>query len=119
MITWIIHWVFSALILLLVATIVPGIEINNIPAAFLGSIVLSVVNMLVKPLIQLLTFPITLLTLGLFSFFINAAMLGLAAYLVPGFQVHGLLPALIGSILLSLLTGLLQFKDKTPTISKL
>ncbi len=119
MITWIVHWVFSSLILLLVATIVPGVEINNIPAAFVASIVLSVVNMLVKPLVQLLSLPITLVTLGLFSFFINAAMLGLAAYLVPDFQVHGLLPALVGSILLSILTGLLQFKEKQPTTTRL
>lgn len=119
MITWIVHWVLSSLILLLVAAIVPGVEINNIPAAFVASIVLSVVNMLVKPLVQLLSLPITLLTLGLFSFFINAAMLGLAAYLVPDFQVHGLWPALVGSILLSILTGLLQFKDKVPTKTSL
>jgi putative membrane protein len=114
MLSFIMYWVMSSLILWLVALLVPGMQIDNIFVALAGSLVISVVNMLIKPVVSFLSLPITFLSLGLFSFVINAAMLGLAAWLVPGFQVNGFWPALLGSLLLSLLTGLMQSNNKSP-----
>ena len=65
-------------------------------------IILALINTFIKPLIQLITLPVTVLTLGLFSLVINALMLMLAGWIAPGFEVEGFLSALIGSILLSL-----------------
>jgi putative membrane protein len=114
MMSFIMYWVISSLILWLVALLVPGMEIDNIFAALAGSLVISVVNMMIKPVVSFFSLPVTFLSLGLFSFVINAAMLGLAAWFVPGFQIHGFWSALIGSLLLSILTGVLLSKSKTP-----
>jgi putative membrane protein len=114
MMSFIMYWVMSSLALWLVALLVPGMEIDNIFAALAGSLVISVVNMMIKPVVSFLSLPVTFLSLGLFSFVINAAMLGLAAWFVPGFQIHGFWSALIGSLLLSILTGVLLSKSKTP-----
>jgi putative membrane protein len=97
----------SALAVMLVAYVVPGIHVDNFTAALIAAIMIAVVNTLVAPIIGLLALPVTILTLGLFGWVINAAMFGLAAYLVPGFSVDGFFPALIGSILLAIITGVL------------
>ncbi|MCX5921658.1 MAG: phage holin family protein [Candidatus Melainabacteria bacterium] len=114
MMNFLMYWVMSSFILWIVALLVLGMQIDNIFAALAGSLVISVVNMLVKPFVSFLSLPITFLSLGLFSFVINAAMLGLAAWLVPGFQVHGFWAALLGSLLLSLLTGLFNSRPNAP-----
>lgn len=103
-----IHWLLSSIILWLVSAIIPGMAIYNFVAALLATFVLSVINLTIKPLISFLSLPINILTLGLFSFVINAFMLSLAAWVVPGFEINGFLSALIGSILLSILTGLME-----------
>lgn len=108
MIQFIIHWVLTALVLTLVAYILPGITIDGFGIALIATFVLSVVNSLIRPVLGFLTFPITVVTLGLFSFVLNAAMFGLAAWFVPGFEVHGFWWALLGSLLLSVMTGLLD-----------
>jgi putative membrane protein len=71
-------------------------------------VALGIVNMLVKPILQVLTFPITIVTLGLWLFVINALMVMLVAAIVPGFDVAGFFSALIFSIILSIITGFLQ-----------
>jgi putative membrane protein len=114
MMSFMMYWLMSSLILWLVALLVPGMQIDNILAALAGSLVISVVNTLVKPAVNFFSLPLTFLSLGLFAFVINAAMLGLAAWLVPGFQIHGFWAALLGSLLLSILTGLMQSNNKTP-----
>jgi putative membrane protein len=107
MVGWILHWVVAAFAVMLVAYIVPGIHVNGFMAALIAAVMMAVVNTLIAPVIGLLALPVTILTLGLFGWVINAAMFGLAAYLVPGFSVDGFLPALIGSALLAIVTGLL------------
>ena len=99
---FIVHLVVSALILLLVAEFVPGISINGFGVALLGALALGFVNFTVRPVIVLLTLPLTFLTLGLFLIVINALMLGLAATLVPQFTVTSAGAAFVGAILLSL-----------------
>ncbi len=105
MLTMLLHWLISALALMLVAYILPGISISGLGIAMIATIIMGLVNMLVKPIMLLLTLPITLVTLGLFAFVINAAMFGLAAWLVPGFTVTGFWSALFGSILLTFISG--------------
>ena len=113
MLGFFVHLIVSALLLLVVAHFVPGIAVSGFGYAVLAALVLGVVNGVVRPLLVLLTLPITVLTLGLFLFVVNALMLMLAAAIVPGFTVAGLGAALIGGLLLAvfnLVVGLF-FKD--------
>jgi putative membrane protein len=98
------RWVLNAAALLLVAYLYPGVSVASFFAAAIAALVLGLVNALVRPILVILTFPVTLLTLGLFLFVINALLFWLVAELVPGFNVNGFLAALIGSILYSLIT---------------
>lgn len=90
----------NAIALWIIAHVVPGIHAGLI-SAIVGALVLGAVNAVVRPVLILLTLPVTILSLGLFLLVINAAMFGLAAFVVPGFTVHGFGAALVGSILYS------------------
>ena len=102
------NWVLSALAVWIVSKVVPGISVSGPMAALIAALAIGFINATVGALLKVLTFPLTLLTLGLFWFVINAAMLKLASVLVPGFEVHGFVAALLGAILLSLVSSLLQ-----------
>lgn len=97
----VIHVVVVAFALLFAAYLVPGIHVANFTVAIVAAIVLGLVNLIVRPVLFILTLPVTILTLGLFSFVLNALMLMLAAYLVDGFDISGFIPALIASLLVS------------------
>jgi putative membrane protein len=101
------YWAFTAVILLLVDAIMPGIEIAGFGTALIAALVMGLVNFFIRPILSLLTLPLNLLTLGLFSFVVNALMFALVAAIVPGFEVHNFLNALVGSLLLALMTGVL------------
>ena len=103
MIAFLAHLLITAALLLLVANLVRGIQVAGWGTAFLGAIVLGLVNAFVRPVMVLLTLPLTVLTFGLFLLVVNALMLWLAAALVPGIRVQGFGPALLGSLLLTLL----------------
>jgi len=103
------NWVLSALAVWIVSKVVPGISVSGPVAALIAALAIGFINATVGFLLKVLTFPLTLLTLGLFWFIINAAMLKLASALVPGFEVHGFGAALLGAILLSLVSSLLQW----------
>lgn len=96
-----VRWFLLAAALLLVARVAPGVGINGFTAALLAALVMGLLNTLVRPLLVLLTLPVTVLTLGLFLFVINALIFWLASDLLPGFQVEGFLAALLGSLLYS------------------
>ncbi len=98
----------TAFVLILVAKVVPGIEVDTIYTALWAALLLGILNVLVRPILVLLTFPITLLTLGLFIFVINAFLFWGAASLVDGFTVTGFLPALIGSLIVSVVSTALH-----------
>lgn len=102
MVNIILRWILYALLIVFVSWIVPGIEVDNFISAMFVCIILALVNTFIKPLIQIIALPVTILTLGVFSLVINALMLMLAGWIAPGFEVEGFLSALIGSILLSL-----------------
>ena len=97
------HWVLSALCLLLVARFVPGFFVRGFGTALIAAVVIGLVNGTVGMFLKIVTFPLTILTFGLFWLLINALMLKLAALFVPGFELRGLWPAFYGGLILSLL----------------
>ena len=103
MIEFIAHLILSAALLLLVANVVRGVVVESWGSAFLGAIALGIANAFIRPLMIVLTLPLTILTFGLFLLVVNALMLWLVAALVPGIKVRGFGAALLGSILLTLL----------------
>ncbi len=102
-------WILSARAVWIVAQVVPGIHVTGAVAALIAALVIGLVNATVGLVVKVVTFPLTILTLGVFWFVINAAMLKLASLFVPGFEVHGFIPALLGAILLSLVSALLHW----------
>ena len=104
MISLLARWIVNAAALLLVAYLYPGVNVESFFAAAIAALVLGLVNAVVRPILVILTFPVTLLTLGLFLFVINALLFWLVAEIVKGFTVSGFMGALIGSILYSLIT---------------
>ena len=103
------HWVLSAVAVWIVAHIVPGIGVSGPMAALIAAAVIGLINATLGLLLKILTFPLTILTLGLFWFVINAIMLELAAALVRGFYVRNFVAALIGAVMLSLVSSVLQW----------
>jgi putative membrane protein len=97
----ILRWLLLAAALLLVAHLYPGVTVASFGAALIAAFVLGLFNTLVRPLLVLLTLPVTLLTLGLFLFVINALMFWSAAAVLQGFSVTGFPAALIGSLIYS------------------
>jgi putative membrane protein len=102
MIKLIVRWMLLAAALLLVANVYPGVKVSGFGAALVAALVLGLLNTLVRPVLVLLTFPVTLVTLGLFLFVINALMFWAASSVLDGLQVNGFWAALIGSVLYSL-----------------
>ena len=98
----IVRWLLLAAALLLVANLYSGVTVASFSSALVAALVLGLFNTLVRPLLVLLTLPVTLLTLGLFLFVINALMFWAAASVLDGFNVAGFSAALIGSLLYSL-----------------
>ena len=104
MLNLIARWIINAAALLLVAYLYPGVTVADFWAAMIAALVLGLVNAVIRPLLVLLTLPVTVLTLGLFLFVINAFLFWFVAEIVTGFKVTGFMAALIGSVLYSLIT---------------
>lgn len=103
MIRLVVHWILSAFVLLIISHFVPGFTVRGLEPALVAALVIGLLNGTVGLLIKIITFPITILTLGLFLLVINALMIRFAARLVTGFHVAGWIPALWGAVALSLL----------------
>jgi putative membrane protein len=103
-----VNWLLSALSLLIVAHLVSGFEVRGFGTALIASIVIGLVNATLGLFLKIVTFPLSLLTLGIFWIVINALMLKVAAALVPGFFIRGFLPAFIGAIVLTLVNLVLR-----------
>ncbi len=110
--------VLNALALIIVASMIPGISVESFPIALLAAVVIGLVNALIRPLLELLSLPITILTLGLFSLVINALMFALAAWLTPGFSVAGFGPAFWGGLLYAVLATVIGWMITTPAQPK-
>ncbi|MGL5083737.1 MAG: phage holin family protein [Microcoleaceae cyanobacterium] len=107
MMNFFITWVMAAIALAVTASIVPGVEIANWQTAGIAAIVMGLVNAIVKPILTILTLPLTLLTLGLFLLVVNAISLSLVGFITPGLTIEGFWPALFGSIVLSIISGVM------------
>lgn len=92
------HWLAAALAFLAVAYVLPGFQVRSLMAALIAAAVLGLLNALVKPVLVLLTLPLTLLTLGLFSLVLNALLMALVAALVPGIHISGFGAAFLGAL---------------------
>jgi len=104
-----VHWVLAALVLMVTAHAVPGMEVKNFVSALLASLIVGVVNTVLWPVLAFLTFPLTLVTFGLFLLVVNGICLKLAAGLSPGFSIKGFFPAIVGSVMLTILGWLVRF----------
>lgn len=98
--------------LMITAYLVPGFSVDNFQAAIVAAIVIGVINTFLKPILSILTLPISIMSLGIFSIVLNVLLLMLAANLTPGFSVSGFMAALIGSLVLTLVGGFLNMLAK-------
>ena len=114
MLRLLVRWVLSALALILIAYIVPNVH-TTFGAALVAAIVIGVIDTALRPILVLLTLPITLLTLGLFLFVLNAVLFWLASTLVPGFQVNGFGASLLGSLIYSFLAIIITQATLSPS----
>ena len=112
MLTIILHFIIVAVAILLVSHFLPGITVRNFGSAFIAALVLGLVNVFIGPVLKLITAPINWLTFGLFAFLIaiviNGVLLKLVAELIDGFKVKDWLSAIIGSILISLVSSIMH-----------
>ncbi|MBD2364704.1 phage holin family protein [Anabaena minutissima FACHB-250] len=109
----------TALSLLVVDLVVPGVNIANFPAALIAAVVIGLINGSVKPIISTLSLPLNFLTLGAFSLVVNGICFSLAAALVPGFSVHGVIAFILGPVVLSLANTFISkyFAEKNLALS--
>lgn len=106
---FLIRLLVSALSLWLASAIVPGMHIEGIGSLILAALLLGIVNAIFRPFVIFLTLPFTIVTLGLFLFVVNAAMLGLVAWLLPGFTIQSFWSALLGSLVVSIVGTVLSW----------
>jgi len=98
------HWLSTALALFVCSRILPGVHVDSLQTLAVGSFVLGFINAIVRPILLILTLPITILSLGLFYFVINGIAFGLAAWIVPGFGVDSIGWAILGALVVSLIS---------------
>ena len=103
-----IKWLLSAAALLFVAYVYSGVEVQSFTSALIAAFVIGLFNVVLRPVLVLLTLPVTIVTLGLFLFVINALMFWAAASVLSGFQVTGFVAALVGSLIYSVLGVLIE-----------
>ena len=100
--------VLNALALMATAYVVPGFAVTDFMSAVLAAIVLGVVNTFIKPILSLITLPLTVVTLGLFAFVVNALVLFMVDAVVPGLTIDGWVPAILGAVVLSVVSTVLS-----------
>jgi putative membrane protein len=103
MLKLLLHWIFSAIALLIVSRLVPGFVVRGLTPALVAALVIGLLNATVGLVLKIITFPISILTLGLFLLVINGMMILIASNLVRGFTVYGIVPAFWGAVVLALL----------------
>ena len=103
-----IRWLILTVAILSAAYLLDGMEVRGFTSAFFAAAVLGILNAVLRPVLIILTLPLNILSLGLFTFVINAFLLKMASGVIPGFEVHGFWPALFGSLIISLASWLLS-----------
>jgi len=104
MLALLLRWLLNAAALMLVAYLYPGVQVESLGSAIVAAVVLGLVSAVIRPILVVLTLPVTILTLGLFLFVINALLFWCVAEIVGGFHVAGFWAALVGSLLYSVIT---------------
>jgi putative membrane protein len=107
--SFLIHWLIRAVAIVITAYLLPGVRLSGFFSALVVAVVLGLVNTFIRPLLMLLTLPLNILTLGLFTFVINALLILLTSALVPGFNVAGFWWALLFSLVLAIINYALSF----------
>jgi putative membrane protein len=103
-----IRWLVLTVAIILASHMLDGIEVQGFFSAFFAAAALGILNALFRPILIILTLPINIITLGLFTFLINALMLKMASGVIPGFEVHGFWTAIFGSLIISMISWLLN-----------
>ncbi len=114
MIIIITRWLVITVAILLASMMVSGIRVESLTTAVLAAAILGVINVFLRPVLLILTLPLTILTLGVFAFVLNALMLLLVAYFVPGFEVDGFFSAFLGALIISIVSWIANRFIKTP-----
>lgn len=113
----IIHWIVSSLAILISAYVLPGVHVEGFLVALVLAVILGIINAFLRPLLIILTLPITILSLGLFVFVINGLLVMLAASIVPGFVVDSLLSGILFAIVLAIVSAVLgMFEDEKSAV---
>jgi putative membrane protein len=102
-------WASTAIGLLVISQLGIGIAARSLGAVVVAAALLGLINLIVRPVVRLITLPINLITLGLFGWVINGLMLWATSWLVPGFTVNGFLPAVLGAVLLAMISGVFHW----------
>ena len=102
------HWLISTVAILIASYYIPGVAVSGIKAALIAAAALGLINLLIKPVLMILTLPINLMTLGLFTIVIEAVLIMFTSHFVPGFIVGGFLPALWFAVLLAIVNSILH-----------
>ena len=104
---WLIRWLILTVSILVTAYLIDGIQVSGFFSALFAAVILGFLNAFFRPILLILTLPINVLSLGLFTFIINALLLTMVSVLLPGFDIFGFWPAVFGSLLISLVSWLL------------
>src|SRR3989339_244624 len=107
-----IHFLVSAVAILITAYVLPGVHVDGILTAFILAVILGVINTFIRPVLVMLTLPLSIVTLGLFVLVINALLVMLASYIVPGFAVAGFWYAFLFGIVLAIVSYVLQIFER-------
>jgi putative membrane protein len=102
-------WLINALALLVTTYLVKGIQVTGVPALLMAAALLGILNVLIRPILIILTLPINIITLGLFTFIINGAMLWFVSLIIKGFMIQGFWPAVIGALIISIVSWFINW----------
>ena len=112
---WLLHWIVNAIVLLVVSRIVSGFQIRSFGSAMFAVVIIGIVNATLGLFLKVMTFPLSLLTLGLFVLVIDAIVLWISSKVVPGFSITGFMPAFIAALVLAVLQMLLGYFASKPS----
>jgi len=108
------RWLVITVAILLASMMVSGIRVESLTTAVVAAAILGIINVFLRPVLLILTLPLTILTLGVFAFVLNALMLLLVAYFVPGFEVDGFFSAFLGALIISIVSWIANRFIKAP-----
>jgi putative membrane protein len=103
------RWLVITVAILLCSKFISGIRVDSLLTALIAAGILGLINVFIRPVLIILTLPLSIITLGIFSFFINAFLLELVAYIIPGFEVEGFLAAFLSALIISIVSWLANF----------